>query len=55
MAFSTLLSLLLFSMHSLMLIEQEISLIKGQLLVIAFFLFFYDFLAKKETNHCGLF
>ena len=38
MIFSTLLSLFLFSMHFLMLIGQEISLIGGPPLVIAFFL-----------------
>jgi len=38
MAFSTMLSLLLISMHSLRLIGQEIPLIEGQQLVIIIFL-----------------
>ena len=38
MAFSTLLNLHLFFVHSLMLIGQEIQLIEGQPLVIAFYL-----------------
>ena len=50
MAFSTMLSLLLFSVHSLMLIRQEILLITGPPLVIAFFLAFLWFLGEATNK-----
>ena len=48
--FSTLLSLLLFSMHFLMLIGQEIPLIAGPPLVIAFFLVLLWFLGEVRNK-----
>ena len=48
--FSTLLSLPLFSVHSLMLIRQEILLIEGQPLVIAFFLVLLWFLGEARNK-----
>ena len=50
MAFSILLSLLLFSVHFLMLIGQEIPLIVGPPLVIAFFLVLSWFLGKVRNK-----
>ena len=52
MVFSTLLSLLLFSVHFLMLIGQEIPPITGSPLVIAFFLVLLWFIdeIKKQTH-----
>ena len=49
-AFSTMFSLLLFSVHSLMLIELEIPLIKGQPLIIAFFLVLLWFLGEGRNK-----
>ena len=48
--FSTLLSLLLFSVYSLMLIGQEIPLIKGQPPVIVFFLVLFWFLSEARNK-----
>ena len=50
MVFSTLLSLFLFSMHFLMLIGQEIPLIAGSPLVIAFFLVLLWFLGEVRNK-----
>ena len=50
MTFSTLLSFLLFSVHFLMLIGQEIPLITGPPLVITFFLVLPLFLDKARNK-----
>ena len=50
MAFSTQLSLLLYSVHSLMLIGQEIPLIAGPLRVIAFSLVLFWFLGEVRNK-----
>ena len=50
MAFSTLLSIFSFSVHSLMLIGQVILLIEGQPLVIAFFLVLLWFLGEARNK-----
>ena len=50
MAFSTLLSLFLFFLHSLMLIGYEILLIEGQPLVIVFFLILLWSLGKARNK-----